>query len=300
MIQHRPRLGALFVILAGLQFACMDTLSKWLSVDFPIAQLMWFRAIAFLSLTIWLLGRTGLMKAARSRRPLLQSFTALLLLIEGGVFALALRYMPLADAHALGSMAPLAVVALSALWLREKVDAGRWLAVLAGCVGMLVILRPGLQQSSWAVLLPLSCVAMWAVFQILSRKCSQADDAHTSMAWTAVVGLAASTLVLPWNWVTPGWSALGLIVVLASLGAGALFCLIKALDLAQASFLQPFNYFILVWVTLLGAAVFGDVPDGWTILGACVIVVSGLVTLRREVGLNVAGRATVDGATAPA
>jgi drug/metabolite transporter (DMT)-like permease len=276
MIANRSHIGIAMALMAMLCFACMDTLSKWLVADFPILQLMWARAIAFTLLTVALLGRSGLRNALRSRRPALQAGVAFLLLFEGAVFVLALHYLPLADAHALGAVAPLMVIAMSATLLGERIGVARWIAVAAGFAGVLVILRPGFQEFSVALLIPPACALMWAGYQILSRFCSQADGPDTTMAWTAFVGLLATTATIPWNWVWPDAVSGALMAGCAILGAAALFFLIKALDFAKASTIQPFNNSALVWASLLGFLVFGQFPDFWTIVGAGIIVAAAL------------------------
>ena len=284
----KPHLGAMLTLLAMAQFACMDALSKWLTTDFSVPQLMWVRALAFAALVVALQGRAGFVRAARSAAPLLQGAVALLLLIEGGCFVLAVHYLPLAEAHALAAVAPIIVVAFSAFVLRERIDAGRWGAVAAGCAGVFIILRPGFHDIGPALFFPLGCATLWATYQLSSRRCSQIDGPDVTMAWTAGVGLVATTLVLPWFWTTPDAFAGLLIVISALLGAGALYCLIRALDFAPASLLQPFNYSALVWVTILGFVFFGDAPDGFTLLGAAAIVSGGLYTWRRDEGARTA------------
>ena len=291
----RNHLGIAMALLAMLCFAVMDALSKHLVVGTPILQLMWARAIALALFAAALLGRDGLRRALRARRPWLQTAVALLLVVEGSIFVLALKYLPLADAHALGSIAPLLVVALSANQRRVvEADIG-WLAVLAGLCGVFVILRPGFQVFSPALLIPPGCALLWAIYQISSRFCSQADGPNTTLAWTAFVGLAATTATIPWNWVTPDRNTALLIVGTAMLGAAALFCLIKALHFARASTIQPFNNSALVWATLLGYLAFGQAPDYWTVAGAGIIVAAAMFAWHLDLGAPVAS----DGALQP-
>jgi drug/metabolite transporter (DMT)-like permease len=276
MKRNNLPLGALYTVLAMLGFALMDAMSKWLVADYSVGQMMWIRYAVF-SLFAWLVvRRTGLRASFRTRRPWLQAGRAVLAVIESAIFVLAFKYLPLADTHALASTAPLATIALGALFLRERPGATRWLAVATGFVGMLLIVRPGLKTFEWPMLLPLLGAVLWAGYQILVRLCSREDSDETTLVWSAFAAFAATTLVGPLQWQWPDASSWLLLIATAVLGALAHYALIKALGHAEAGAVQPYSYTALVWVTILGALVFGQFPDGWTIAGAAVIVASSL------------------------
>ncbi|QQS13160.1 MAG: DMT family transporter [Rhodospirillales bacterium] len=276
--RQRPALGAAFTVASMFGFASMDAMSKWMVADYAIGQVLWIR-YAFFCLFAWfVVRRTGLRAAARTTRPLLQAGRALLAVVESAVFVLAFAYLPLADTHAVAATSPLIVIALGVLFLGERAGAARWLAVGAGFIGVLLIVRPGFQTLDWPLLLPSLGAVLWGAYQILVRLSARDDAPETTLVWSAFVAFAATTLVGPWQWRWPdplGWA---LLAGIALVGALAHFALIKALDYAEAGSVQPYSYTLLVWATVLGALVFGDIPDGWTLLGATVIVASGLFT----------------------
>ncbi len=276
------RAGILLVIAASFGFASMDAMSKILAQDHAILQILWFRYSVFTAFALAIARRRGVRRTLISQRPWLQAFRALLLVVENAVFVLAFRYLPLADVHALGASAPLMVVALSVVLLGETVGIRRWSAVLVGFVGVLIIIRPGLQEIEWPLLIPLVGALMWALYQILVRLCSRTDGSDTTLLWSALVGLAATSVTGPFVWVPPDREAWVLLVVLAVAGSLAHYALIKGLQLAEASAVQPYTYTLLVFAAFWGLAVFGDIPDTWTILGATIIVGSGLYTWYRE------------------
>ena len=276
------RAGILLVIAASFCFASMDAMSKILAQDHAILQILWFRYIVFTAFALAIARRRGVRRTLISQRPWLQAFRALLLVAENAVFVLAFRYLPLADVHALGASAPLMVVALSVVLLGETVGIRRWSAVLVGFVGVLIIIRPGLQEIEWPLLIPLVGALMWALYQILVRLCSRTDGSETTLLWSALVGLAATSVTGPFVWVPPDREAWVLLVVLAVAGSLAHYALIKGLQLAEASAVQPYTYTLLVFAAFWGLVVFGDIPDAWTILGATIIVGSGLYTWYRE------------------
>ncbi len=276
------RAGILLVIAGSFGFASMDAMSKILAQDHAILQILWFRYIVFTAFALAIARRRGVRRTLISQRPWLQAFRALLLVVENAVFVLAFRYLPLADVHALGASAPLMVVALSVVLLGETVGIRRWSAVLVGFVGVLIIIRPGLQEIEWPLLIPLVGALMWALYQILVRLCSRTDGSDTTLLWSALVGLAATSVTGPFVWVPPDREAWVLLVVLAVAGSIAHYALIKGLQLAEASAVQPYTYTLLVFAAFWGLAVFGDIPDAWTILGATIIVGSGLYTWYRE------------------
>jgi drug/metabolite transporter (DMT)-like permease len=269
-------------MLAMLCFAGMDTISKWLVADYSVGQMMWIRYILLCLFAWFVVRKQGLRAAMRTTRPVLQLVRSLVAVVEGAMFVLAFRYLPLTDTHAVAATSPLIVIALGVLFLRERAGSARWLAVAAGFVGVLLIVRPGFRTLEWPLLLPLVGAAMWAGYQILTRLASLTDSPGTSLLWSAVVALIGTSFVGPLYWTWPSPMAWTLMIVISLMGAVAHYALIKALDYAEAGAVQPYAYTLLVWVTILGFVVFGDVPDVWTITGAAIVVLSGLYTWHHD------------------
>jgi drug/metabolite transporter (DMT)-like permease len=279
---NRNALGALLTMLAMFCYASMDAISKSLVVDYSVGQLMWVR-YALMCLFAWVLvRRRGFRAAMKSRRPGLQIVRSLIAVVEGAMFVLAFRYLPLADTHAVAATSPLMVIALGVLFLGEKAGPARWLAVAAGFVGVLLIVRPGFRTIDWPMALPLAGALLWAGYQVLTRLSARSDPPDTALLWSAVVAFIATSFVGPlaWTWPTP--AAWGLMIVVALIGAIAHYALIKALDYAEAGALQPYSYTLLVWAAVMGWLVFGNIPDHWTVIGALVVVASGLYTWHHD------------------
>jgi drug/metabolite transporter (DMT)-like permease len=281
-VKRNNKLGALLTMLAMLCFAGMDTISKWLVTDYSVGQMMWIRYILLCLFAWFVVRRQGLRAAMRTTRPALQIVRSVVAVVEGATFVLAFRYLPLADTHAVAATSPLIVIALGVVFLGERAGAARWLAVAAGFAGVLLIVRPGFRSFDWPLVLPLAGAAMWAGYQVLTRLASRTDAPGTSLLWSAIVALIGTSFVGPVYWQWPTATAWALMIVISLMGAVAHYALIKALDYAEAGAVQPYAYTLLVWVTILGFVVFGDTPDLWTILGAVIVVLSGLYTWHHD------------------
>lgn len=269
-------------MLAMLCFACMDSISKWLVADYAVGQLMWIRYALLVLFACFVLRRRGILTTLRTQRPGLQIVRSLTQIVESAMFVFAFRYLPLADAHAIAATSPLIVIALGVFFLGERAGAARWLAVGAGFVGVMLIVRPGFREIGWPLLLPLVGAFLWAGYQVMTRLAARTDTPETSFLWSALVSFAATCFVGPLDWRWPTVNAWALMVVIAILGAVAHYALIKALDYAEAGAVQPYAYTLLLWATVMGFLVFGDVPDGWTVLGGAVVVLSGLYTWHHD------------------
>lgn len=274
--------GIACVLAAWLLFACMDAGSKLLAEHYSIIQILWVRFVSLAAIAAWLARRQGGSSALRTRHFWLQSLRSVLLVTEIGLFILTITVLPLANAHAILAVTPLIVTALSVPLLGEHVGIRRWSAIGVAFVGVLIILRPGLGVVHPFALLALLCSVMFALYQILTRIVSRADPPLTTLFYTALVGVAGLTLLVPFYWTTPDAAGWALFALVAALGASGHFLLIKALQLAPASTLQPFSYTILMWATLVGLVVFGNLPDLLTVVGALVITASGIYTFARE------------------
>ncbi|MDB5374080.1 MAG: EamA rane protein RarD [Belnapia sp.] len=281
--------GVALQVAALAVFVCMDTLLKLLTAVYAVPQLMWARFL-FSLLAVALLFRLSMGRLPwRSRAPWLQAWRSLMLAGSNLMFSSALAYLPLTDATAIGFASPLFTVALAAVWLRERVSWRRWLGVGIGLVGVLLALRPpfltGGAAMHWASILPLGTAAMFAVYQILTRKLATIDDPRTTILHTGFAGAVVTSLVQPAFWIWPSAPDWGLLVLLGLLGALGHGLLVLAYSRAPVSLLAPLSYTQLIWATLAGVLVFGDWPDLWTLGGAMVIATGGILVAlpdRRE------------------
>lgn len=275
--------GILLMMLAGFLFVVMDSTAKYLSGSYPVTQIVWARYIFHLLTLPLLIGRGSWLAVLATRRLGLQLLRSLMLLGSTFFFFLAVKFIPLATATAIGFVGPLLVTALSVPFLKEKVGPRRWAAVIIGFGAVVIIIRPGAELLHWAVFLPLLVAACFAIYQITTRILSATDSSLTTLFYSATAGAVAMTLVLPFEeWRTPDLAGWGLMAFLGLIGSLGHFVMIRAFTHAPASSLAPFSYLTLVWATLLGFVVFGDLPDRWTVLGAVILAASGLYVLYRE------------------
>ncbi len=280
---NNPVRGILLTIVAMVVFAAHDAVIKVLTVEYSAPQILWVRFIFFSAFALALARRKGpLIKSTKSARPLLQIGRSLMLLLDMILFVVAVGLLPLADTHALMATFPLMVTALSAVILREYVGVRRWLAVGACFVGVLLILRPGLTVLQPGSLVALAAAFAFALYNIMTRIVSRHDSGEVSLVYVGVVGLVVTSFAAPFFWVWPTTNAWMMLAAIGVVGASAHFLLITALKVAPASVLQPFNYTLLLAATAIGYIVFGHFPDHWTMIGASVIVSSGLYVIQRE------------------
>lgn len=271
------------MLLAVFIFASQDGITKTLIGQYEAPQILLVRFVAFaLFVTAWVARRGGIRKAAATKRPVLQIVRCLLIAAEIGLFAWIVHYMPLADVHALFASAPLMITALSVPILGEVVGIRRWSAVGVGFIGVLIILRPGLTAVQPVAMLVLLGSLMFALYVVLTRLVSRDDSSETSLFYMAWVGFFFSAFIGPFYWTWPdleGWLWL-FALTCTSITGHVLF--VMALKEAPAAVLQPYQYTILVWAAIFGFVFFGDIPDMPTIIGASIIVASGLYMLYRE------------------
>lgn len=273
------------MILASTVFlACSDTLAKYLSKSLPAIEIAFIRFSVFLliMIPIALSASRGSVSVLRSARPGLQVLRGVALVGSSMFFIAGLGYLPIAEASATAFVAPLFVTALSIVLLGEKIGIRRWLATLVGLIGVLIVIRPGTAAFNPAVLLPILSALGWALTLIMTRMISGADRVVTTMAFSAVVGFCVLSALVPFVWVTPSWRDIGIGVAIGISSTAGQWIVVMAFRYADASVLAPFSYTQLLWVTLFGFFVFGEVPVVWTFVGAAIIVASGIYTAHRE------------------
>jgi drug/metabolite transporter (DMT)-like permease len=263
---------------ATILFGTSDTISKYLSTSLPIIEFIWIRYVLFMIMAGFLIHRRPL----RARNPAMQVTRGLCVAGSSILFVYGVRQMTMAQATTISFLSPLLITVLSVPLLGETVGPRRWAAVGAGMLGMLVVVRPGLGGFQPAALFGVASSLCWALALIITRRISSSDAPQTTVFWSAAIGTAVLTLTLPLEAVWPTLEQLGLSLILGIFASGGQWMVILAHRIAPASLLAPFFYSQLLWVTGLGLLVFGNLPDGWTIAGAAIIVASGLYTAHRE------------------
>jgi drug/metabolite transporter (DMT)-like permease len=278
----RPFKGIALIVASTVFLGISDVTAKYLSGTLPSIEIAWIRFLVFgLIMTPAMVPGTPLF-ALRSARPGLQLMRGVALLASSLFFITSLRYLPIAEASATGFVSPVFVTALSIVFLSESVGIRRWLATAAGLLGVLIILRPGTSAFHPAAFFPLVSALCWAATLIMTRVMSGKEHAVTIMTYSSIAGVGVLTAMVPFAWVTPSWHDILFGILIGVASTAGQWIVVLAFRYADASVLAPFSYSQLVWVTALGFVIFGEVPDGWTVVGAAFIVASGLYTAHRE------------------
>jgi drug/metabolite transporter (DMT)-like permease len=281
---HSPLRQALpLFLLGGLCLTLLDTTAKYLVRDHALFLVVWARYVGQMLVVtpfVWHRAGPGFWRTRNLRMQLLRSA---FLLAATVCFFGGLRYLPLAEGSAITFLAPIFIVILSLPVLGERPTRARWIASVTGFAGILVLLRPGSSVLHPAVLLLLATAVCNACYQLLTRKLP-GDGAHTTLFYSALIGAVGVTLALPWGFAGEAltWRDGGLLFLLGLFAGVAHWLIISAFLIAPASLLTPFTYLQMIWATLFGYLVFGQLPDGWSALGMSIIVASGLALALQE------------------
>lgn len=274
--------GILWALAAAACFAGVAAMAKGAVGTYHVLQILFFRQIVVFLSTVPTLWRS-LPGSVRTRHPgwhalrLTGAFTAL----ACGIWAV--KVLPLTTATTLG-FANVFFVALLAMWvLGEPVGVHRMAAIVAGFIGVVIVMRPGLGTGLTAyALIPLGAALGAAVARLAVRRLSQTESTATLLLYQSLFVGVASGGPLLWLWVTPGWRDLGYLLAMGLLATVGQWLGIKALRLGEASVVSSIDYTQLIYAAVLGFVVFGEVPDGATVVGACVIVGAAVYMFYRE------------------
>ena len=283
MTERNPSLGIMLMILVTLIFASQDAVSRHLASNYNILMVVMIRYWFFAAFVIWLAFRQkgSIRAAAKTDQVWTHILRGLLLVGEVCIMVVAFVKLGLVETHAVFTVYPLLVAALSGPVLGEKVGWRRWSAIGVGFIGVLVILQPGFGVFSPYALLPLISAAMFGLYNLLTRLASRRDSSATSFFWTGTVGAVAITFAGIWYMepMTPAdW---GWMLVLSGLALTGHFLLIKAYEYAEASTVQPFAFFQLLFASVIGVSIFGEVLHTNVMIGAVIVVSAGVFTLIR-------------------
>jgi drug/metabolite transporter (DMT)-like permease len=271
--------------LATVCFAGLDSTAKYLVgvKGVPVAEVTWFRFaghVVFSAVALW---PFAFKPSLRSAKPLVQIFRSALMVVTTGFNFIALRYLQLDQTVTIFFLTPLLVAALAGPLLDEWVGWHRGLAIVAGFLGVLLVMHPGFGTVHWAMLFVLVATLGYALYNLATRYLAAFDPPEVTQTYTPLAGVVIMALFAfaAWHW--PPNEAVW--VLLASLGFwGGLghWFLILAHRSAPAPVLAPFIYLGLLWMSAAGYFIFGDVPTLWTLSGAAIVILSGLYLLGRE------------------
>ena len=274
---------AVVCMLVGVALLSLnDALIKSLSVGYPVGQLLFVRGLFVIPWILLLAHRAGGMHSLRIKSVKGQALRAVCVIASAFLFVNGLRYLPLADAIAVTFAGPLFITAMAPLVLGEHVGWRRWLAVLAGFAGVLLMVRPGVGAMQWAILLPLGATLFGGMRDLITRRISQTETSVAVLLVTTLVVMSAGLTTAPFGWVPVRASDLWTFAFSGVLLAGAHYLMIESFRQGEAALVAPFKYTSMIWAVLFGFLFFGDWPDALTLVGAVVVVLAGLYIMRRE------------------
>ncbi|WP_240195051.1 DMT family transporter [Desulfobulbus rhabdoformis] len=278
-LQPRPFLGVLLVVVATMFFASMDTTTKYLTMRYNVPMVMAVRYMVQVLLMMTFLAPTqgrSLVQTTRTGLVTLRSFS---LVVASLFFGWALQRMPVAESTAIIFLAPILVVLMAGPLLKERIGIMGWLAAGGGFLGVLCIVRPGGGLDALGVACAFMAVAANVTYQLLSRVLAASERTLTMLFHSAIVGAICFGSALPWllRGETPSHFHILLFLTIGFLGAMAHFCFTLAYRFCSASQVAPVNYMQLVWASLLGWGIFEHMPDGLSMVGMLIIMISGLI-----------------------
>lgn len=273
------------MLLAYLLFSFIDTGSKWLALlGLPALQLAFMRYIGHFVISIGLFSTGGFdVNKLACEKPVLVLIRGALLMGSTVFNFFAIRYLPLTLTSTILFSAPILICALSWPLLREPVGLFRWFAIALGFAGIVIAIRPFDENFHWAVFLSLVSAFCFALYSILTRKLSGTVAADTMQFYTGLVGTVSLMPFAIYQWQNPGTGFQWLVLIsLGIFGWAGHQLLTNAMGYAPANLLMPFGYSFILYLTIWSFFVFGHIPDFWTVSGAAIIIIAGLMIWFRE------------------
>ncbi|MFT5115154.1 MAG: drug/metabolite transporter (DMT)-like permease [Parasphingorhabdus sp.] len=281
--------GISFMLLTMFFFVSLDSVAKYLMQFYPVMQVIWGRFFfhMFFVLLALVMMRSNLKQKAISRRPGLQIWRSILMLLTNGLFFTAVRTVELTTASTIMFLTPIVVTILAIPILGERVGIRRWTGVIIGFIGAIIIVRPGVIDTDPAILILVATTVTHAFYQLLTRQVRDYDDPITSLLYTGLIGTIVMSLLAPLYWIAPLMEHWPLFILMGLVGSVGHFCLIQSLRAAPISVVSPFSYTTLIWATAYSYFLFNELPDYWVYVGGSLILGSGLYILHRERQLKI-------------
>jgi drug/metabolite transporter (DMT)-like permease len=280
-----PR-GILYMIAATILFACASALSKWLVALYPVGEVVFLRSLSGLVVcAAAILPVTGLAVYA-TRRPRDHLARGLSQSISQTFLLLAFSLMPLAGAVAINFSSPLFAALVAIVWLKERADAARWVALLIGFFGVLIVTDPGTDSLTLGAMFALANAVMYGSVTVAVRGMTATESANTLLIWQMTVLTFFHSLLLFFGWRSPSLGDAALLFGSGLVNAIGQWFWTQALRLAPAAAVTPFYYLMLVWALIIGYIVWGDVPSVGLLVGSAIVVTTGLFLFMREARLQ--------------
>ena len=283
-MQNNVLLGIGLMVVTTFMFSTMDGVSRYLAENnnvFTIVTMRyWF--VAIIMAISCLLVKDSFKKLLYTKQPFTQFSRGLILSLNNCLVVYTFTLLGLVETHAIIACYPLIVAGLSVPFLGEKFGWRRWTAIFVGFLGVIIILRPTTNVISEGAIYALIGAIMFAVYLILTRYVSRLDTAITSFFWTGIGGSVTMTIISFFIWEDILREDLLWLLIMCLLSASSHFMMVKTLQVAEASVIQPFSYLQLVFGSIIGITIFSESIDLMIVFGAIIVIGAGLFTAWRE------------------
>jgi len=277
-----PGAGIAFMCAGVFCIAINDALAKWLGAIYPVPEVAFFRMLFALPMIVGAALVFGAPGALMTRRPLMHLGRGLLATVAVLTFFYGLTLLPLAEVTAIVLTAPLFVTVLAVPLLGERPGRAQWLATAAGFGGMLLIVRPGAAAFTLAAIAPLVTALTYGLLMLTARRLGRRETIWATMVWATAVPLAGTATLLPWFWRAPALAHLPLFVASGFFGGLAMTLITQGFRVGIASVVAPFDYTALIWATIIGWLIWGEIPAPLSIAGGLIIAGCGIYLAYRQ------------------
>ena len=277
----QTKLSVLLMIGAMFMFTLMDAVAKVLTQEIGVWPTLWTRYLGQ-AVLVFLIVLPRLGKIVKTSFPLLQMARSVFLMCATMCFFWGISNIGLAEATAIMDISPVLITLGAVLFLGERIGIRRVIGIIGALIGAMIVIRPGSDVFSVYALFPLGAAICYSGYNIITRFVGAREDPWTSLFYTALFGAIVFSTIVPFHWQPLNTFTITLMAALSVMATLAQWLLIKALSLGEASLLAPIGYIALIFATLWGFLLFGDLPDQWTVIGALVIVASGVYVWSRE------------------
>ena len=283
-MQNNVLFGITLMVITTFMFSSMDGVSRYLAEKNNVFTLVtmryWF--IAFVMMVTCLFIKNRISDILNTKQPYIQFSRGVILSLNNCLVVYTFTLLGLVETHAIIACYPLIVAGLSVPFLGERFGWRRWMAIFTGFIGVIIILRPNTNVITEGSIFAIVGAIMFAVYLILTRYVSRSDTAITSFFWTGIGGTVTMSLISLFIWDNILKEDYLWLLLMCILSAGSHFMMVKTLQVAEASVVQPFSYLQLVFGSIIGVTIFSESIDLMIIVGALIVIGSGLFTTWRE------------------